>query len=465
MAPFVSHYNAAMKLRWDLFCSVVDNYGDIGICWRIARALTTEHGQQVRLWVDDLESFHRIWPDISPGLAIQHCEGVEVRRWTNDMPTIRPADVVVEAFACRAPASFLRAMEACTPKPVWINLEYFSAEDWVPGCHALGSLHPRLSLTQYFFIPGLGQGTGGVPGGRKELAVLENFQNDSQAVRDFWAGFQLPADGHGDSPPQKMKPNSIIKPWRAVSVPPLAGRVPACTLEPFDGRGACSANSPSHPRPPPEGEGDAVSLREFHANDALHISLFAYENPAVAGLIEALAQIGQRTALLVPEGRVLAQLAACLGRGALAAGDRHGQGNLDLCVLPFMPQNAYDRLLWASDINFVRGEDSFVRAQHAGKPMVWQPYVQEDGAHWHKLAAFLKHYTAGLDAGAEAVLRETWRVWNAGECAPEIWQDWFNHLPEYRRHARAWADKLAAQPGLEEALVKFTLDKVQPGKL
>lgn len=382
-----------MKLHWDLFCSVVDNYGDIGICWRIARALTTEHDQQVRLWVDDLESFRRIWPEISPGLATQHCEGVEVRRWTKDMPDIRPADVVVEAFACRAPKSFLRAMEACTPKPVWINLEYFSAEDWVPGCHALSSLHPQLSLTQYFFIPGLGQGTGGVPGGRKELAVLGSFQNDHQAVRDFWAGFQLPAD------------------------------------------------------------------------DALHISLFAYENRAVAGLIEALAQVGQRAALLVPEGRVLAQLAAGLGREALAAGDRHRQGNLDVCVLPFMPQNVYDQLLWASDTNFVRGEDSFVRAQHAGKPMIWQPYVQEDGAHWHKLEAFLKHYTAGLGAEAEAVLREAWRVWNAGENKPEIWQDWFAHLPEYRRHARAWADKLACQPNLEAELVKFVLDKIQSGKL
>lgn len=382
-----------MKLRWDLFCSVVDNYGDIGICWRIARALTAEHGQQVRLWVDDLESFHRIWPDISPRLATQHCEGVAVCHWTKDMPAMRPADVVVEAFACRVPESFLRVMEACTPKPIWINLEYFSAEDWVAGCHALGSLHPRLSLTQYFFIPGLGRGTGGVPGGRRELGMLENFQNDSQAAHDFWARFRLPTD--------------------------------------------------------------AVQ----------HISLFAYENRAVAGLIEALAQVGQRTTLLVPEGSVLAQVAASLGLESLAAGESHRQGNLDICVLSFMQQSVYDQLLWASDINFVRGEDSFVRAQHAGKPMFWQPYVQEDGAHWHKLEAFLKHYTAGLGAAAEVVLREAWRVWNAQENKPEIWQGWLEHLPEYRRHARAWADKLAAQPGLEEGLVKFALGKNGDGKL
>lgn len=382
-----------MKLHWDLFCSVVDNYGDIGICWRIARDLTAEHGQQVRLWVDDLGSFQRIWPDISPGRDIQVCEGVEVRRWTENMPEIRPADVVVEAFACRVPESFLQAMAARTPRPVWLNLEYFSAEDWVPGCHGLGSPHPKLPLTQYFFIPGLGKGTGGVPGGRKELAALDGFQGDRDAVRDFWAQFQLPVD------------------------------------------------------------------------DALHISLFAYENPAVCGLIEALARSSQKTRLLVPEGRVLAQVAHCLGRESLTAGDSCRLGDLDVCVLPFMPQNDYDHLLWASDINFVRGEDSFVRAQHAGSPMVWQPYVQEDGAHGHKLEAFLQDYTAGLGEEAKAALLTAWRAWSAGECGPETWESWLLHRAEYREHAGNWARKLKNQPELVEELVNFALVKYVSGKL
>jgi uncharacterized repeat protein (TIGR03837 family) len=377
-----------MKLHWDLFCSVIDNYGDVGICWRIARELTAEHGQQVRLWVDDLDSFQRLWPNISPDLETQICEGVEVRRWAQSMPEIRPADVVVEAFACRVPESFLLAMAERTPRPVWLNLEYFSAEDWVAGCHGLGSLHPRLALTQYFFIPGLGIGTGGVPGGRKELAALDAFQNDDNAVRDFWADRQVPDD------------------------------------------------------------------------EALRISLFAYENPAISGLMETLAQSNQKLVLLVPEGRVLAQVAASLRLDALAVGDKYRQGNLEVWVLPFMQQNQYDRMLWASDINFVRGEDSFVRAQHAGKPMVWQAYVQEDGAHWHKLDAFLEHYMAGLSAEATTALRAAWQVWNAGEHRPEVWQNWFAHLDEYRKHARKWSEELKTRPNLVEELVKFVAGKL-----
>ena len=50
-------------------------------------------------------------------------------------------------------------------------------------------------------------------------------------------------------------------------------------------------------------------------------------------------------------------------------------------MLPLLTQRDYDHLLWACDLNFVRGEDSFVRAQWAGAPFVWQIYPQDDGAH------------------------------------------------------------------------------------
>ncbi|MBY0444112.1 MAG: elongation factor P maturation arginine rhamnosyltransferase EarP, partial [Burkholderiales bacterium] len=39
-------------VRWDIFCRVIDNYGDIGVCWRLARQLSFEHGFAVRLMVD-----------------------------------------------------------------------------------------------------------------------------------------------------------------------------------------------------------------------------------------------------------------------------------------------------------------------------------------------------------------------------------------------------------------------------
>jgi uncharacterized repeat protein (TIGR03837 family) len=295
---------------------------------------------------------------------------------------------VVEAFACRVPENFLLAMATREPRPVWINLEYFSAEAWVRDNHGLSSPHPRLPLTQYFFIPGMGPGTGGVLGSPTELNALAAFQMDATAQQAFWSELGMPAV------------------------------------------------------------------------EALHISLFAYDNPAIPGLIEALKDAGMPVRLLASEGKSLGQVAAGLGLAGLKAGESHSRGNLTVRVLPFMAQGRYDRLLWASDFNFVRGEDSFIRAQHAGRPLVWQAYVQEDGAQWPKIDAFLGHYGAGLSAPAEAALREAWRVWNAGENRPQAWAEWLAHLPEYQAHARAWAGKLRAWPNLVEMLVKFALSKV-----
>jgi len=424
-----------MKLHWDIFCTVIDNYGDIGICWRVARQLVHEHGQQVRLWVDDLESFRRICPEVDPEQDSQTLADVEIWRWSQDMPAVHPADVVVEAFACRVPESFLQTMAARTPKPVWINLEYFSAEAWVAESHGLGSPHPRLPLTQYFFIPGIGPGTGGLLGSREELQALAGFQADAAARQAFW--------------------NELLP-------PPLQGAFRlACRNRSM---GAEHAPRIPHLAPSPlprRGEGNTGSLRDVHIEEqALRISLFAYDNLAIPGLIEALRQAGQPVHLLASEGKSLGQVAAGLGVSSLQAGDSHTQGSLTVQVLPFVEQGRYDQLLWACDVNFVRGEDSFIRAQHAGKPLVWQAYAQEDGAQWPKLEAFLTHYVTGLSPNAETALREAWRAWNAGENRPEIWREWLTHLPEYQKHARAWAGKLQTWPNLVEELVKFAVGKV-----
>ena len=93
-----------MKARWDIFCSVVDNYGDIGVTWRLARQLVVEHGCEVRLWVDDLRAFERMCPQIDVQVSQQWQEGVEVRHWPAQWPGAQSADVVIAAFACQLPA-------------------------------------------------------------------------------------------------------------------------------------------------------------------------------------------------------------------------------------------------------------------------------------------------------------------------------------------------------------------------
>jgi hypothetical protein len=126
---------------WDIFCCVVDNFGDIGVTWRLARQLEREghvpthaseaeegqglaHGSEanVRLWVDDLASFARICPGLDPAQDGQWVAGIYIQHWRDALPAdVIPAKVVIEAFACELPAPFIERM-AGQPRPPWSRL-------------------------------------------------------------------------------------------------------------------------------------------------------------------------------------------------------------------------------------------------------------------------------------------------------------------------------------------------------
>jgi len=179
----------------DIFCNVIDNYGDIGVSWRLARQLANEFGVTVRLWVDDLASFAKLCPDADAALDNQTCRGVEIRQWRNVFPEVLPAALLIEAFGCKMPATYLAAMAQQDDPPVWINLEYLSAEDWVEGCHKLPS--PKPPLTRYFFFPGFTKKTGGLLLERDLLARRDAFLGDTAQQQAFWGviGMEVPAAG------------------------------------------------------------------------------------------------------------------------------------------------------------------------------------------------------------------------------------------------------------------------------
>src|SRR5690606_15234092 len=145
--------------------------------------------------------------------------------------------------------------------------------------------------------------------------------------------------------------------------------------------------------------------------DELRVSLFCYPDAPVAGLFASWAAGQTRVTALMPEGAAAERL-----RDALAPGTApHAwieRGSARLRIVPFVDQAGYDRLLWACDVNFVRGEDSFVRAQWAQRPFVWHIYPQGENTHWIKLHAFFERYAAGMDSAAAGALRHLWRVWN-----------------------------------------------------
>ena len=183
-----------MSSRWDIFCSVVDNYGDIGVTWRLARQLVAEHGLAVRLWVDDLGAFVRLCPQADAQAPRQIQQGVEICLWRADWQVVEPADVVIEAFACELPAAYIEAMAKRKRKVLWLNLEYLSAEDWVEGCHGLPSLQSN-GLSKFFFFPGFTAGSGGLLRERELLTQRWAFQADEGTRLAFLRGLGCRACG------------------------------------------------------------------------------------------------------------------------------------------------------------------------------------------------------------------------------------------------------------------------------
>ncbi|MCP1624417.1 elongation factor P maturation arginine rhamnosyltransferase EarP [Pseudomonas nitroreducens] len=367
---------------WDIFCSVVDNYGDIGVTWRLARQLAGEHGQQVRLWVDDLAAFVRICPAADGAAASQQQSGVDVCLWSGPWQDTPAADVVVEAFACELPAAYIEAMRERQTPALWLNLDYLSAESWVESCHGLPSMQAS-GLQKYFYFPGFTPATGGLLREGDLIARRDAFQGDPEASLGFLAG---------------------------LGVRPRA-----------------------HER---------------------RISLFAYENSALGGWLETLAASAAATLLLVPEGRVLADVERWAGR-ELAAGDQYQRDSLRVQVLPFVRQEDYDPLLWSCDFNAVRGEDSFVRAQWAGRPFVWHIYQQDEDIHLEKLEAFLNLFGEGMDEALQSDLGAFWMAWNGRGDAGIAWRELEKRLPEWGAWIGDWQRRLTEQTDLAAGLVRF----------
>lgn len=374
---------------WDIFCNVIDNYGDIGVCWRLARQLSREQNFHVRLWIDDLDAFQALCPQIDTSLPIQSVDAVQIRRWAEPFPEVRPGEVVIEAFGCRLPESFLNAMAQQGTAPRWINLEYLSAENWVNDCHALPSPHPRLPLTKYFFFPGFTAETGGLLRESDLITRREQFLGSMESRNQF---------------------------WNDLAIPP--------------------------PSP-----------------DTLCVSLFSYENTQLPSLLKIWSEGSKPVRCLIPESRALSSLAHFYGR-TLRVGDHLQYGQLEIVALPFVEQSRYDLLLWACDLNFVRGEDSFVRAQWAAKPLIWHIYPQEEEAHLGKLDAFLQRYCQGMPPPLRAATESFWHGWNGGTLDDRLWNNLSAGLDEWRVHARNWSNHLEQQKDLSSALVRFCRSKV-----
>ena len=314
---------------WDIFCRVIDNFGDIGVCWRLAVGLATR-GERVRLWVDDASAL--AW------MAPQGAPNIEVMAWTQPIQTegLEMGDILMEAFGCEVAPEFIAAYAHSTRarglKGLWINLEYLSAEPFVERCHGLPSpvMHgPGAGLTKHFFYPGFTAATGGL------LREPDLAERRARFDRTAW-----------------------------------------------------------------------LQQQGIECRSERLVSLFCYEPPALGELLAQLANAPQATRLLVTSWRAATAVRACIESNNRLQPLWNQREQLSFSYIPPLIQHDFDHLLWACDLNFVRGEDSLVRALWANKPFVWQIYHQDDDAHHLKLNAFLNAL------GAPDSLKRFHHAWN-----------------------------------------------------
>jgi len=317
----------------DIFCHVIDNYGDAGVVYRFAKeCLLARPGLRIRVFIDDVKPLHDMVPGIDPVKTMQELDGVAFNSWdiiTEDLvKEIGTADILVEAFACFIPDMVL---ETASRRPtVIINLEYFSAEPWIEGYHLKESLVGRGALKKYYFMPGLTPASGGVIiDTRMERARGVVNQNRVEYFAELLEKYGLGRHG---------------------SKIPLFGTVFTYT------------------------RGFDTLLEDLQSIDN-DVFLFVLGQKSAEGMLRTL------------ERKTAGPFSGPIGK----------LGNTHIVFMPFLPQYHYDELLCACDFNIVRGEDSLVRAVLAGKPLLWQAYIQENKYQLVKVKAFAETFRRYCD--------------------------------------------------------------------
>jgi uncharacterized repeat protein (TIGR03837 family) len=384
-------------MNWDVFCEVIDNFGDIGVCWRLACDLGSR-GHTVRLWIDDASALQWMAPhvnfthDARTGLTLGLGQtGVQVRDWREAANTALqhdPGDVVIEAFGCNPPDAFVASMQARLNEgrqPQWINLEYLSAEDYVERSHGLRSpvwSGAGAGLSKRFFYPGFTPGTGGLLREPGLMATHDAFCNDPSVARRWLASHGVQASA-----------------------------------------------------------------------DERLISIFCYANAPLDDLLDRLALSADPAApihVLTTPGH-----ATELARRWLAHRGLPIEAPLRVSELPALPQAAFEQLLWSCSLNFVRGEDSAVRALWAGHPHIWQIYEQDDGVHADKLNAFTTRWMRDWSPALREQVLAWWRAWNRLGPMPEALPYWHNTQTPWAASSRVSRAALLEQDDLVTQLLQF----------
>ena len=379
----------SMAEAW-VFVRVIDNYGDAGVGWRLSCLLAEYLHMHVRLWIDDTDALNKLVP------APEKQARITIEAWQGDammqqqLSAAADPVLVIETFGCELPPQVLERMRQ--RRPLWLNWEYLTAEDWAVGLHAMSSLQPN-GLEKYFWFMGIDADSGGLLREPDYLAEREKFRQQPKLQQAFRQEYGLPLQHTGQL-------------WL----------------------------------------------------------VFAYTSGQWAQWMAMWQQADTPVTLWLAGGQVIESLRAAkliAPEELQQEGDICELGNVTLVRIPFVPQAAFDRLLWLADAAIVRGEDSFVRALWAGLPFFWHIYRQDDDVHLQKLHSFWFKAMQGWPAElgqAFTVLSDDLN--GAGAMSSlkreQAWQYLCAHWQSWVKSAAAWSEMLHGQDNALEKLARFS---------
>ncbi|NLK63189.1 MAG: elongation factor P maturation arginine rhamnosyltransferase EarP [Fusobacteria bacterium] len=306
----------------DIFCEIIDNFGDIGVVYRLAKDLITKN-YTVRILINGFNELSMINKKIDNSKNIQIIEKITYinmdKLSIDEIRNIETSDIIIEAFATYPNENYMNNIK--NKKTLVLNLEYLSAERWVEDYHLVESLTGTENIKKYFFMQGFTNKTGGIVLGYEFLSK----KNDNSI---------------------SQKRDELVK--KSINI-----------------------------------------TQEINFNNKKIISIFTYEYN-FSSLIMSLNNIKQNFILLLFGEKTKKSFEINLAIHERV--DYFMDKNIEYIFLPFYDQNDFDIFMLTSNLNIVRGEESFIRALLSEKPFIWHSYLQEKNLHMEKVDAFLEFY-------------------------------------------------------------------------
>lgn len=377
----------------DIFCEIIDNYGDIGVVYRTAKELQKIFPEsKIRAFLNRLDEFKKINSQVID-LPSQNIDGIEyitfdyLRDNANKLLT---AQVIIEAFGCQIPEEYIEI--AYDNSELLINLEYLSAEDWIEDFHLQSSPLGRGKLKKVFFMPGFTEKSGGVIADSNYLERIQRVLEN----KEFY-------------------------------------------------------------------EKKYLSDIEDRENKIVG-TLFSYEKNFTP-LLEDLKKLDKDVVILAMGEKTQDSLRKILKNFSIEDfRNSLKYGKIEIKFLNFLNQEEYEELINIVDFNFVRGEDSFIRAVLTGKPYMWHIYCQEEYAHMDKIEGFLDKYRRVIEnfsdedflLNMEKFFKDyNFRKENSLELGKESYLYFFENLAKIEKYNTIFRDFLIQKCNLINKLKDF----------